>query len=83
MPQSEKSTEHFDQLYRDNYVKVYRLALGLTNRGGFTNEGLTSRRNDAEDITQEAFLRAFRSFHTSGRQLIFYLDISHHHQCCQ
>jgi RNA polymerase sigma-70 factor, ECF subfamily len=50
---SENFTELFDQLYRDNYVKVYRLALGLTHNP-----------NDAEDITQEAFIRAFRSYHT-------------------
>lgn len=50
---SENYTELFDQLYRDNYVKVYRLALGLTHNF-----------SDAEDITQEAFVRAFRSYHT-------------------
>lgn len=45
--------ETFDQLYRDNYVKVYRLALGLTHNP-----------SDAEDITHETFLRAYRSYHT-------------------
>lgn len=62
MPQPEISKEHFDQLYRDHYVRVYRLALGLANRVGFDN--LAGHYSDAEDITQEAFLRAFRSFHT-------------------
>ncbi len=56
----DNSSELFEQLYRDNYVKVYRLAFGLANRG----VSAADRRNDAEDITQEAFLRAFRSFHT-------------------
>lgn len=50
---SENFTELFDQLYRDNYVKVYRLALGLTHNF-----------SDAEDISQEAFVRAFRSYQT-------------------
>ena len=42
----------FDLLFIENQPKVYRLALGLT--------GNTS---DAEEITQESFLRAFRSYH--------------------
>lgn len=46
-------TERFDQLYRDNYAKVYRLSMGLTGNV-----------HDSEEITQEAFLRAFRSFDT-------------------
>lgn len=46
-----ESAEHFDRLYRDNQAKVYRLALGLAG-----NE------SDAEEIAQEAFLRAFRSY---------------------
>lgn len=41
----------FDRLYRDNRVKVYRLALGMTG-----NEA------DAEEIAQEAFMRAFRAY---------------------
>ncbi|HEX3033140.1 MAG TPA: RNA polymerase sigma factor [Bacillota bacterium] len=53
--------EHFDRLYRDNYVKVYRLALGLTS--SFT---------DAEDITQETFVRAFRSYHTYREESSFF-----------
>lgn len=44
-------TELFDQLYRDNQAKVYKLALGLTGNA-----------HDAEEITQEAFFRAFRSY---------------------
>lgn len=54
-------TEHFDLLYRENQAKVYRLALGLT---GNTNE--------AEEITQEAFFRAFRSYHTFRQQSSFF-----------
>lgn len=43
--------EFFDRLYDDNQAKVYRLALGLTGDV-----------HDAEEITQEAFLRAFRAY---------------------
>lgn len=58
---SENITEIFEQLYRDNYAKVYRLALGLTHNS-----------SDAEDITQEAFVRAFRSYHTFREQSSFF-----------
>ena len=58
---SENFTELFDQLYRDNYVKVYRLALGLTHNF-----------SDAEDISQEAFVRAFHSYHTFSGQSSFF-----------
>lgn len=58
--QSENS-ELFDQLYRDNQAKVYRLALGLAGNV-----------HDAEDITQEAFYRAFRSFHTFRQESSFF-----------
>lgn len=68
MPQQKIFTEHFDRLYRDNYVKVYRLALGLANKG----KCLDDRHNDAEDITQEAFLRAYRSFHTFRKDSSFF-----------
>lgn len=44
-------TAHFGMLYEDNQPKVYRLALGLSGNP-----------HDAEEITQEAFLRAFRSY---------------------
>lgn len=46
-----KTAEHFDQLYRDNQARVYKLALGLVGNV-----------HDAEEITQEAFFRAFRSY---------------------
>lgn len=65
---SENLPELFDQLYRDNYVNVYRLALGLANRGST----VADRRSDAEDIAQEAFLRAFRSFHTFREDSSFF-----------
>lgn len=55
------SSEHFDKLYRDNYVKIYRLALGLTHN-----------LSDAEDITQETFLRAFRSYNTFKEESSFF-----------
>lgn len=58
---SPELTDLFDQLYRDNQDKVYRLALGLTNKPG-----------DAEDITQEAFFRAFRSYHTFREESSFF-----------
>lgn len=45
-------TELFDQLYRDNKEMLYKLALGLTGNA-----------HDAEEVTQETFLRAFRSYH--------------------
>ncbi len=68
LPESLK--ERFDKLYRDNYVKVYRLSLGLANRARFDNPA--GRLSDAEDITQEAFLRAFRSFHTFREDSSFF-----------
>lgn len=58
---TENSTDHFEQLYRENYVKVYRLALGLTHNF-----------SDADDIAQEAFVRAFRSFHTFREESSFF-----------
>ena len=41
----------FEQLYADHQAKVYRLAMGLAGNA-----------DDAEEITQEAFYRAFRSY---------------------
>ena len=51
----------FDALYRDNQPKVYRLALTLVGNA-----------HDAEDITQEAFFRAFRSFETFRNESSFF-----------
>ena len=51
----------FDELYRDNQAKVYRLALGLTGSA-----------HDAEDIMQEAFYRAFRSYNTFRGESSFF-----------
>ncbi|KUO73241.1 MAG: RNA polymerase subunit sigma-24 [Clostridia bacterium BRH_c25] len=51
----------FERNYYDNYKKVYNLALGLTGNI-----------NDAEEITQEAFLRAFRSFDTFRKDSSFF-----------
>ncbi len=48
---SDENLEHFDRLYRENQPKVYRLAVSLAGNA-----------HDAEDITQEAFFRAFRSY---------------------
>ncbi len=53
--------EQFEQLYNENLNKVYRLALALT--------GNTS---DAEEITQEAFFRAFRSFDCFRKESSFF-----------
>lgn len=62
---SEKITDLFDRLYRNNQAKVYRLALGLTGKPG-----------DAEEITQEAFFRAFRSYHTFREESSFFTWIN-------
>lgn len=61
IPLSNNHTELFEQLYIDNHKKIYRLALGLTG-----NE------NDAEEITQEAFFRAFRFYHTFREESSFF-----------
>ncbi len=58
---SEQDTDIFDQLYRDNQPKVYRLALALTGNT-----------QDAEDVTQEAFFRAFRSYDTFRQESSFF-----------
>ncbi len=58
---SDRFNDVFEKYYDDSYVKVYRLALSLTG-----NE------NDAEEITQEAFCRAFRSFDTFHRDSSFF-----------
>ena len=57
---SDDRTELFDRLYRDHQAMVYKLALGLTGNG-----------DDAEEITQEAFSRAFRSYHTFRAECAF------------
>ena len=57
----DEPTELFDQLYRDNQAKVYRLALSLAGNV-----------HDAEDITQEAFFRAFRSYKTFRAESSFF-----------
>ena len=44
-------TDEFGQLYRASYRKIFRLSLGLAGNV-----------DDAEEITQEAFSRALRSF---------------------
>lgn len=56
-----ETTEIFDQLYRDNQAKVYRLALSLAGNA-----------HDAEDIMQEAFFRAFRSYSTFRQECSFF-----------
>lgn len=53
--------DRFDQLYRDNQPKVYRLAFSLAGNA-----------HDAEDITQEAFYRAFRSYGTFRKESSFF-----------
>lgn len=57
----DKPAELFDQLYRDNQARVYKLALGLTGNA-----------HDAEEITQEAFFRAFRSYHAFREESSFF-----------
>ncbi len=61
MAERSELKETFDQLYRDNYVKIFRLAMGLTGNV-----------HDSEEITQEAFLRAFRSFHAFREESSFF-----------
>jgi RNA polymerase sigma-70 factor (ECF subfamily) len=56
-----ETAEYFDQLYRDNQAKVYRLALSLAGNA-----------HDAEDITQDAFFRAFRSYDTFRGESSFF-----------
>ncbi len=58
---SDKHSELFDQLYCDNQPKVYRLALSLAGNA-----------HDAEDITQEAFFRAFRAYETFRNESSFF-----------
>lgn len=58
---SEDSAARFDELYRENQAKVYRLAMSLAGNA-----------HDAEDITQEAFFRAFRSYHTFREDSSFF-----------
>lgn len=58
---AEMQAELFDRLYRDNQAKVYRLAMGLAGNA-----------TDAEEITQEAFYRAFRSFHSFREDSSFF-----------
>jgi len=58
---TEELAELFDGLYRDNQAKVYRLALSLTGNA-----------HDAEEITQEAFLRAFRSYQSFREESSFF-----------
>ncbi len=58
---SDEDAELFEQLYRDNQPKVYRLALSLAGNT-----------HDAEDITQEAFFRAFRSYDTFRGESSFF-----------
>ncbi len=50
---SDENSVLFERLYRENHAKVYRLAMSLAGNV-----------HDAEDITQEAFFRAFRSYST-------------------
>lgn len=49
--ETQETNKTFDRLYDENQSKVYRLALALSGNA-----------SDAEEITQEAFLRAFRAF---------------------
>ncbi len=56
-----ESSAQFDRMYRENQPKVYRLALSLAGNA-----------HDAEDITQEAFFHAFRSFDTFRNESSFF-----------
>jgi len=50
----------FEELVRTHYKRVYNVAYRLTGNG-----------HDAEDLTQEAFLRAFRSYSSYNQALPF------------
>lgn len=54
-------SQEFEQLYQDNHQRVYHLALSLTG-----NE------NDAEEITQEAFVRALRYYSSFRKDSTFF-----------
>ena len=58
---SEKTLEEFEQHYKENYLKVYNLALGLTGN-----------KNDAEEITQEAFLKALGAYDSFRKESSFF-----------
>jgi RNA polymerase sigma-70 factor (ECF subfamily) len=51
---------HFEELVRSYYKRVYNVAYRLTGNG-----------SDAEDLTQEAFLRAYRSYASYNQGLPF------------
>ena len=70
LPQS--LVARFDACYREHYLQVYKLAFGLANRGA----SATERSQDAEDITQEAFCRAFRAFASFRDESSFFTWIS-------
>lgn len=53
--------ETFDRLYRDNHQKVFNLSLGLTGNV-----------DDALEIAQEAFSRAFRAFDSFRGECSFF-----------
>ena len=55
------NTELFDRLYRSHREKVYKLALGLSGNP-----------DDAEEITQEAFSRAFRAYDAFREECSFF-----------
>ena len=58
----------FEKLYQENLSNVYKLAFGLAGNA-----------NDAEEIAQESFSRAFQAFQRfSRRQFILYLDLPDH-----
>jgi RNA polymerase sigma-70 factor (ECF subfamily) len=60
-PLTGEHSDLFDRLYRENLPKVHRLAFSLAGNA-----------HDAEDITQEAFFRAFRAFDGFRRESSFF-----------
>lgn len=48
---------HFDQIYRQSYRKIFNFAKRLCNNA-----------DQAEDVTQEAFLRAYAAFDTCNSE---------------
>src|ERR1700733_1933032 len=59
-PMTERDHDEFERLVQRTQRQAYNIAYRMTGN-----------RDDAEDLTQEAYLRAYRSFGTYNRQMPF------------